>query len=636
MTTKIGLFRTLFLPSFLLRTAIFLCLLNPESLFSQPTNISGIVNTYHKVLQVFPSQAGVRVDNTSGLTSGDLVVIIQMKGAQININNTSAFGDTISLNNAGNYELATICEVINDTVFFFHTLLNNYTVTNQVQLVKFGSYYSANVVDTVKAASWNNSTGKGGVLAIRAEEDITLNAPLFADSTGYRGASFLLHSGNCTNFLQSNAFYYDGNDITAFQSGAFKGEAVVDLASNMDGGRGAPANGGGGGNNHNNGGGGGANLVAGGIGGGNFSTTGCTSNFQGRGGKALSSWGGTKIFAGGGGGAGHANSNSSTHGGGNGGGIIILLANTINGNGYKISAKGQPGGSNISDGASGGGAGGTIIMSVSNYNGSLTIETTGGNGGNSDNDLLLNRCYGAGGGGGGGIIYFNGSIPSVTTSVSGGNAGNNIDINGCGAQVPAFPGTNGYIITSYAYRASTDSSNYCSMLVLPVRLISFNAVLTSEKKVLLDWEVANPQEAKSFTVERLNSFNEWKAITTVFASGNSFQYQARDEMPKMGENIYRLRMIGNDNSILYSSQKRIFNQVEGGFSVYPNPAKDKITIVGKFMPETKLQLCNLSGKIIFEKTISDNNTIHQFFLPNLPEGIYLLKTNHWIEKLIIR
>ena len=39
--------------------------------------------------------------------------------------NTAAFGDVI-INNAGNYEIGTICFIKDDSVFLFHSLLNNY------------------------------------------------------------------------------------------------------------------------------------------------------------------------------------------------------------------------------------------------------------------------------------------------------------------------------------------------------------------------------------------------------------------------------------------------------------------------------------------------------------------------------
>src|SRR6185436_10381558 len=66
--------------------------------FSQTTNISGIVNSYHSVLGI--STIAAKLDNVSGLAYGNTVLIIQMKGASIITTNTSTFGDTTSLNYA--------------------------------------------------------------------------------------------------------------------------------------------------------------------------------------------------------------------------------------------------------------------------------------------------------------------------------------------------------------------------------------------------------------------------------------------------------------------------------------------------------------------------------------------------------
>ena len=194
------------------------------------------------MLGVDATKNALRLDNVSGLSYGNTVLIIQMKGATINTTaSSSSFGDVSAMNDAGNYEIATICSVSNDSVYFFNTIINSYDVNYKVQLVKFGEYYSANVIDTVKAQSWNSSTGKGGVLALKVEEDLTLNAPLFADSTGYKGGSFYLHSGACGFFNPvGTAYAYDATSSGA-SNGAYKGEGVADVASNIDGGRGAPA-----------------------------------------------------------------------------------------------------------------------------------------------------------------------------------------------------------------------------------------------------------------------------------------------------------------------------------------------------------------------------------------------------------
>ena len=614
---------------------IILFLLASSISFSQTTNISGIRNSYHSVLGI--STVSAKLDNVSGLAYGNTVLLIQMKGAFINTANNSAFGDTTSLNYAGNYELATICSVSNDSVYFFNQVKNSYDVNYKVQLVKFAEYYSANVTDTVKAQSWNSTTGKGGVLAIKVEADLTLNAPLFADSTGYKGGSFYLHSGSC-GFLNpvGNGYAYDATSGSA-SNGAYKGEGVADVPSNVDGARGAPANGGGGGNNHNNGGGGGANLTAGGNGGGNFSTgpTGCTGNYQGRGGKALKNWNDTKIFLGGGGGAGHANSTVQPYAGGNGGGIIIVIAKNIIGNGYKISANGQNGRSTSYDGASGGGAGGTIIMNVTNsYTGALTIQANGGNGGNEDDDNSAGRCYGAGGGGSGGAIYFNGSLPAITSFVTGGTAGINIDPNSCGTPIPAVNGTDGSKIFNYSYQTSVTPSATCT-IALPVKIIYFNAILSAGKKVKLEWDIANPEEASSFTVEKINSFNNWVDLSIIDAQTNLHHYEIFDNSPAPGENIYRLRINGKDNSATYSIQKRVILKFNDRFSVYPNPAIDKVMISGKLNTGTVIKLTDITGKEIKRIITNTSSTFIELLLPSFDPGIYFLCVDNYTQKIII-
>ena len=583
------------------------------------------------MLAISPTAA--KLDNVSGLAYGNTVLLIQMKGASIITTNDINFGNVSSLNYAGNYEVATICSVSNDTVYFFNEVLNDYDVNYKVQLVKFGEYYSANVIGTVKAQSWNNTTGKGGVLAIRVEEDLTLNAPLFADSTGYKGGNFYLHT---TTFCSPSASLYSYNPTSgSTANGAYKGEGVADVAPLINGGRGAPANGGGGGNFHNNGGGGGANLSPGGNGGGNFSTTGCTGNWRGIGGKALSSSGGTKIFLGGGGGAGHANGTVQPFGGGNGGGIIIVLAKNIIGNGYKISANGQAGRSTSYDGAAGGGAGGTIIMDVTGgYSGSLNIEANGGNGGNEDDDNSLNRCYGAGGGGSGGVLYFNGSLPAVTTYDTAGTAGINMDVNGCGTPQPAFNGTNGSIITGYSYLTSVDPSSSCSG-ALPVRIIYFNALLAGDRKVKLEWDIATPEEATSFTIEKINVFNNWIDLSTIDAQTSHHHYEMFDNSPVAGENIYRMRIKGKNNSTTYSIQKRVLLKFNDHFSFYPNPAKDKITIRGKISAGTVIKLTDITGREIKKIITNTSSSFIELLLPSLHPGIYFLRVDNYTQKIMI-
>lgn len=619
--------------------SLFSLLVFTKATSQPPTPVSGIINTYHKVVDVVPAKACFVVENVAGLNINKRVMIVQMKGATINTSNTAAFGDVTAMNEAGNYEIGTICNIKNDSVFLFHNPVNNYTpLKGKVQLVQFAEYLSANVVDTVKAMSWDSTSGMGGVIAIYANNTITLNAPIYADSTGYRGGIFLNHSGTCGLLNPvGTGFAYDASAAGA-QNGAYKGEGVSDVPANLDGAKGAPANGGGGGNNHNNSGGGGANLSTGGNGGGNRSSgpNGCnTSGNQGRGGKAIGSSGGTKIFMGGGGGAGHSNNGSaSLNYGGNGGGLIFIWTNDLIGNGRLITANGGTGGASTADGAGGGGSGGTIIMHVSNYTGSVIIGSNGGNGGLSDNGFTNARCFGGGGGGSGGAIYFTGLTPPVTVTANGGAGGLEINPFNCSnPPIPGVAGSNGSIFPNYTFTRSTNPANFCGG-ALPLQLLFFN-VMSVEKKVKLHWQVTNPELAKSYTIEKMNNNNEWVSLVVINENLLQQEYVVMDNKPSPGNNLYRLKIIQKENTVVYSEMRRLFiNDDDFNFIVYPNPAVNKITVRTDFSNGSQIKLLDITGKIILQQQLVSNIT--DINLPALSPGVYLIRINEKNQKLIIR
>jgi Secretion system C-terminal sorting domain len=621
---------------FLYNTLLWLIYLPGHlSCLAQTTNISGTVNSYYSIIEVIPAKACVRVSSVAGLTLATKVLIIQMKGGSINTASTSSssWGDTTNLNNAGNYEVNYICYTNGDSVFLVYNLLNTYTApAGKVQLVTFARYQNANVTGTVTASPWDNTTGTGGIIAIDVVDTLTLNASIAADSAGYTGGVFFMHNGNCP----VGTFYaYDATTSSAL-NGAYKGEGIADIAANVDGGKGAPANGGGGGNNHNNSGAGGANLTAGGRGGGNSSNgpiTCNTGNNFGLGGKALSSWSGTKIFAGGGGGAGHNNNGIFQLGGGDGGGIIFIHADTLIGNGHKISASAANGGRSQGDGAGGGGGGGTIIMDVYTYLGSAIIQANGGNGGNSDDVGTPGRCFGGGGGGSGGVIYFTGAPPALTIIDTAGTGGTEVNRSGtCVAAVPGLIGINGPIIPNYTYRQSGSFAASCGT-PLPSTLVSFKASLV-QKRVGLYWRMLNPELVKNFVIEKKNSNGDWTAITTIIAEESQGNYQTTDNDPSEGDNLYRLKITEKTNTVSYSSVRHIFMGAKEEFTAYPNPALDKITIQGHFAGTTTMKLLDITGKTILQRQLT--NPVTEIRLPSLSNGVYLLRIGTTTIKMVIR
>lgn len=403
---------------------ILLCLFS-ITMFSQTVYLGGIVNQYARVDFYDRCKNQVIVNDVNPFAVGDTVLVIQMAGADINNTNTSFYGSVNSYNNSGNFEYAEIGSISGSVITFKNVLTRFYNHEGKMQLVTVPYHTNIEVTALISCPAWNGSTG--GVIALKAQNKLSLLANINADGKGFRGADTL--SDDCFNGGFGGSSDYRCNLSTL--CGALKGEGIYIPDTNNMYGRGPNANGGGGGNDHNSGGGGGSNYGAGGLGGDriNASMFSCPGGNPGIGGRALLyDPTNNKIFLGGGGGAGEGNNHVNTKGA-NGGGIIILDANEIEANSIQISANGDTVfGVASGDGAGGGGAGGVVLLRASTYTtSSLQINVNGGKGGNVNNgfDPAANRCMGPGGGGGGGAVWYSSAtVPSgITVSALGGITG---------------------------------------------------------------------------------------------------------------------------------------------------------------------------------------------------------------------
>lgn len=400
-----------------------LLLILPLTVLGQ-TQISGIINRYAAINNINYCTSTLSVNNAAGFAPGDRVLILQMKGAIINATGTSAFGSITNLGAAGKYEWATVQSVTANNIRVQFALVNNYDITGNVQLVWVPRYTDAVITGPLSAPAWNGSVG--GVLAMQVSGTLTFNDDTDLSATGFRGGVADITSANSCNWLipQNNYFYPLNN-----WRGAAKGEGIAAFLNGAESGRGPQANGGGGGNDHNAGGGGGGNSSTGGQGGTNNepSTFGCSGQFPGLGGRAVTT-DATRLMMGGGGGAGHENNNLASEGA-HGGGIVFITAGLVQGNGRAVRVNGGNAANSISDGAGGGGAGGTILISATSVS-NLQLEARGGNGGHADNGNT-ERCNGPGGGGAGGRIVVPAGVMVPAVNFAGGQAGQSIQSSAC-------------------------------------------------------------------------------------------------------------------------------------------------------------------------------------------------------------
>ncbi|WP_431215952.1 hypothetical protein ACQ86N_15635 [Puia sp. P3] len=168
--------------AFLISILIYSCVADGQT-------ISGTVNSYYQITAVDGSANTVTVDNAAGLSAGQRVMLYQAKGAAINSTNSGSYGDVAAANFAGAYEFNTICSISGNTVWMLNQLVNPYDPSGQVQLVTVVSGASITVGATVTGQGWDPTTGKGGIVALEASSDITLNADIDVSGTGITGGS---------------------------------------------------------------------------------------------------------------------------------------------------------------------------------------------------------------------------------------------------------------------------------------------------------------------------------------------------------------------------------------------------------------------------------------------------------------
>jgi uncharacterized repeat protein (TIGR01451 family)/fimbrial isopeptide formation D2 family protein len=450
-----------------------------------PASPSGFINTYYPgTASVSAGAASIPVGFPSGdfsnlITTGDLLLVIQMQDADINTSNNSSYGGSgsgsgyTSLNQAGAYEYVMAAgPVSGGYVPISGNLTNSYrsraaSASNgqsTFQVIRVPQYSTATVSGTVSALPWNGAVG--GIVAMDVAGTLTINGTITANGAGFRGgwgessnttgpdtdyrtrATILGNgmkgegiAGTPNRMNQPTGFNGAPNQVTTGTSVGYPDGVNSDAAK----GRGAPGNAGGGGtdgntaNDENSGGGGGGNFAAGAKGGNSWS-----SNLPvgGEGGSAVTGLAFNRVVMGGGGGAGTTNNGtadsatyftpaglSCTAGDGDcssgapGGGIILLRANALAGSGM-VTANGGSGYNVLNDSAGGGGAGGSVVIDTQ-AGGSLTVYANGGDGGNAwrSHTTLIDR-HGPGGGGSGGFLaYSPASGFAVSATVNGGTSG---------------------------------------------------------------------------------------------------------------------------------------------------------------------------------------------------------------------
>jgi len=170
-------------------------------------------------------------------------------------------------------------------------------------------------------------------------------------------------------------------------------------------------------------------------------------------------------------------------------------------------------------------------------------------------------------------------------------------------------------------------ARYTNPTQLPVSNESFTADVINGL-IQLKWQINPESNSTRYTIQHSTDAKSFEDISTIQASHNLVSYQFTDKNPAKGLNYYRLIGIDNNGSKNYSKIINVqFSFASSQLSVFPNPAKNRITIKGSHI--VNIQLIDTKGRVLIEQILKDA-TNPLLNLGNLARGKYFLsiKTQH--------
>ena len=160
---------------------------------------------------------------------------------------------------------------------------------------------------------------------------------------------------------------------------------------------------------------------------------------------------------------------------------------------------------------------------------------------------------------------------------------------------------------------------------LPIQLIEFTAKVV-DYFVNLKWVTATEINNDYFTLQRSIDGHQWENIKNIDGAGNSnseITYHYTDNHPLEGISYYRLKQTDFDGRTSNSKTVKVNFGIQENIKIYPNPAKDFITIENGSNSGIQVTLMSISGRKLHLETIIDGDKI-TVPLNTIPKGMYFL------------
>lgn len=198
---------------------------------------------------------------------------------------------------------------------------------------------------------------------------------------------------------------------------------------------------------------------------------------------------------------------------------------------------------------------------------------------------------------------------------------------GCGAS-EVISGANGY----YRFDNSCNVTDFSQFMIyfgmiLPVDILSFTVNLQKDKRVNLEWKVANEFDLANYIIERSNDGISFRSLMEVSPTNNGLEteytYVEMDDTPLSGMNYYRVKSIDLDGTIKYSPIRSVYLDDKLDLpKIFPNPVSESgiSTIDLGRGHHGRISIYDSAGKLIRDMILKEKIT--SLDATGIPSGIY--------------
>ena len=163
---------------------------------------------------------------------------------------------------------------------------------------------------------------------------------------------------------------------------------------------------------------------------------------------------------------------------------------------------------------------------------------------------------------------------------------------------------------------------------LPVKLISFTAILQPDSKVSLAWKVAEEVDFKAYEIEQSTDAVKFNKIGILFAK-NQETYYYTDIANRNGLNYYRLKLVNNDGSFAYSQIRAVNIKQKMTLVINQNPVTNGWLSFTLKSEQAKsagtFEIFNTKGQLIKSTYMTEIEANKHYFSGLSTKGIYIVR-----------